>query len=135
MNGQQALSISQGFAKQTRKSKYSVWACSILPQHTHLVIGRHHYRAEQIVNLLKGAATRELIGDANHPLQRFATIDRRPPAMWAAHQWISYLDSEQAIEDAIAYVVENPIKEGKPRQSWNWILPFQGIETGWTTYH
>src|SRR5215471_9139196 len=32
-NGQQALSISQGFRQQVATSGYMIYACSILPQH------------------------------------------------------------------------------------------------------
>ncbi|MEI7461043.1 MAG: hypothetical protein WCK15_16650 [Pirellula sp.] len=135
LTGEQALSVANGFKEQATKSDYAIWACSILPEHTHLVIGRHCYKAEQIANLLKGAATRQLIADGIHPLRQHANPGERPPGMWARHQWKSFLDSDNAIENAINYVIENPIKEDKPRQSWIWITPYAGLESGWTTYH
>jgi hypothetical protein len=47
-----------------------------------------------------------------------------------------FLDTEEAIENAIRYVEENPVREGKPQQHWSFVHPFTGIETGgWTTYH
>ena len=134
LNGHQALSVANGFRQKSESSDYAIWACATLPQHTHLVIGRHQYKVEQIANLLKGTATRELIEDKRHPLSKYATTGKRPPGMWARHQWKVYLDSEQAIEDAINYVIENPIKEGKPPQTWKWITPFRGLDSGWTTY-
>ena len=133
LTGKQALSVANGFKEQSSKSDYAIWACSILPEHTHLVIARHRYKAEQIANLLKGAATARLIDDGIHPLRQYAKPDKRPPGMWARHQWISFLDSDQAIENAINYVIENPIKEGKPMQNWNWITPYAGLDPGWTT--
>lgn len=135
LTGDQALSVANGFKEQAVKSDYAIWACSILPEHTHVVVGRHRYKAEQIANLLKGAATRRLIADDRHPLKSFARSGRRPPGMWARHQWISFLDSDAAIENAIAYVLENPIKDGKPKQDWTWITPYAGLDVGWTTYH
>ena len=132
LSGHQTLSIAQGFAEQARKSDYSIWACAILPEHTHLVIARHRYKVEQIANLLKGAATRKLIEDGRHPLSRYAK-EGRPPQMWARRRWKVYLDTDAAIENAISYVIENPLKEGKPRQDWSFVKPFPGIETG--TYH
>jgi REP element-mobilizing transposase RayT len=130
----QALSIANGFKEQAMKSDYAIWACSILPEHTHLVIARHRYEAEQIANLLKGAATRQLITDGIHPLQQYAKVNKRTPGMWARHQWKSFLDSDEAIENAINYVIENPLKEDKPRQNWKWITPYAGLDPGWTTY-
>jgi REP element-mobilizing transposase RayT len=136
IDGDQALAIGRGFAKQVRKSKYTIWACSILPEHTHLVIARHWYKVEQIVNLLKGAATTRIMEEGRHPLAEYAEPDQRPPRMWAAREWKTYLDSEEAIENAIRYVEDNPEKEDKPRQTWSFVTRFTGIpQGGWTTYH
>ena len=136
INGRQALAIACGLAGKARKSNYTIWACSILPEHTHLVIARHNYKVEQIVNLLKGASTSCVIKEGLHPLAEHAEPGKRPPRMWAAHEWKVFLDSEVAIENAIAYVEENPEKEGKPKQTWSFVTPFAGIPTGgWTTYH
>ncbi|MEZ6133328.1 MAG: hypothetical protein R3C53_00320 [Pirellulaceae bacterium] len=89
-----------------------------------------------MANLLKGAATRAAIAAGVHPLAAHAKPGERPPPMWAAHQWKTYLDTERSVEEAIAYVRDNPIKEGKAEQNWSFITPFAGIPTGgWTTYH
>jgi len=56
------------------------------------------------------------------------------PHMRARHEWKVYLDCEEAIENAMAYVMDNPVKEGKPKQEWSWLSPFAGIEPGWVTY-
>lgn len=118
------------------KSLYSVWACSILPEHTHLVLARHRYRVEQMINLLKGAATAELVRQGIHPLAKYVEPGGRPPRMWAEHEWKVYLDTEEAIENAIRYVEENPVKEDKPPQQWSFVTPFRGLDRGgWQTYH
>ncbi len=136
INGHQAQAIANGFASKTRKSNYTIWACSILPEHTHMVIARHTYNVEQIANLLKGASTSRIIEEGIHPLAAHATAGKRPPRMWATRRWKVYLDSEESIETAIRYVEENPEKEGKPRQNWSFVTPFSGIPTaGWMTYH
>lgn len=132
--GLQARAIARGFARACNKNNYTVWSCAILPEHTHLVIARHSYKVEQVINLLKGAATRELIGQGIHPLARFAK-SKRPPAMWAAHEWKVFLDSEMAIEQAVYYVEQNPIEEDKPPQRWSFVTPFAGLESNWITYH
>lgn len=100
---------------------------------THLVIARHSYKVEQVVNLLKGAATRRLIETGLHPLADFAKPGERPPRMWAEHEWKVFLDSEEAIENAINYVMENPTKEEKPPQHWSFVTPFAGLDAGWIT--
>ena len=136
LSGLQARAVGRGFAQQVRTSGYSVWACAILPEHTHLVIARHRYPVEQMGNLLKGAATRQLLEEGLHPLARFAEPGKRPPRMWAERLWKCFLDSDEAITDAITYVNNNPLEEGKPAQQWKFVTPYTGLpEGGWTTYH
>ncbi len=136
IDGHQAAGIGRGFAAKIKKSHYTIWACSILPEHTHLVIARHSYKVEQIANLLKGAATSQLMEENLHPLAKYAKFGKRPPRMWAAHEWKVFLDSEEAIEEAIRYVEENPVEEGKAKQQWSFVTPFAGItQGGWTTYY
>jgi hypothetical protein len=60
----------------------------------------------------------------------------RPPSSWSDRRWKVFLDSEEAIENAIHYVEENPEKEDKPRQKWSFATPFAGLATGGhITYH
>jgi REP element-mobilizing transposase RayT len=136
ISGKQAQEVGRGFKKRVEKSGYHIWACAILPEHTHLVIARHHFVVEKIAVQLKSAATRELVEQGCHPLESFARSGKRPPRMWAEHHWKVFLDSDEAIENAINYVLKNPEKEGKPRQNWSFVEPFRGVEGGgMTTYH
>ena len=136
LTGRQAAAVARGFAALAASANYTLWACSILPAHSHLIVARHTYHIEQIARLLKGAATRQLIQERCHPLADFAEPGHRPPSMWSESEWKVYLDSEQAIENAIAYVEQNPLKEEKPRQAWKFVTPFAGLPSaGWVTYH
>jgi len=134
-SGQQARGIGRGFSFVSQKRGFTIWACSILPEHTHLVIARHRYRVESIINALKGESTRQLVSERLHPLSQYAAPGKRPPRMWSTGEWKVFLDSEEAIESAIAYVVQNPVEESKPLQRWNFVASFQGLDAGWTTYH
>ena len=136
LDGPQALAVANGFADKVRKSNFTIWACSILPEHTHLVIARHTYKVEQIANLLKGAATSLIMREGCHPLAEHAEPGKRQPRMWAAGEWKVFLDSEEGVEAAIRYVEANPEKEGTRKQHWSFVTPFAGIPQGaWMTYH
>jgi REP element-mobilizing transposase RayT len=136
ISGSQALTIAGAFAALASKSSYTIWACAILPEHTHIVLARHRYKVEITANLLKGASTSAMIEAGNHPLAHHAKDGARPPRMWAAHQWKHYLDSEEDIEQAIQYVVDNPLREGKRIQSWSFVSKFAGLtKGGWLTYY
>jgi REP element-mobilizing transposase RayT len=134
--GVQARAAATGFGNAVCKSRYTIWACSILPEHVHLVIARHTYEVEQICNLLKGEATKQLKAESLHPQAAYADEDGKLPSTWAEKEWKVYLDSEAAIETAIQYVEDNPEKENKPRQKWSFVTPFAGLDkAGWITYH
>ena len=134
LTNEQIVSVAGGFADAATKSNYSIWACAIMPEHTHFVIARHTYKVEQIATLLKGAATRKLVDNQLHPMKHLQRNDRLP-SMWAGRCWKVFLDSEESIENAICYVENNPIEEGKPQQNWPFVTPFRGIEKDWVTYH
>lgn len=127
-NGLQARAIGRGFGDCVRRVKLTVWACAILPEHAHLVIARHRYFVEQIANLLKGAATRSLVAEDLHPLADFPMRTGRMPKAWARGQWSVFLENERDVRRATGYVEENPLKEGKPRQRWSFVTPFEGLD-------
>jgi REP element-mobilizing transposase RayT len=124
--GVQARAIGRGFARFVEKSGVVVWACSILPDHVHLVIARHRYQIEQIVNLLKGEATRQLIREDLHPLAVFPTDTGRMPKAFARGHWKVFLDGEDGVRRSIRYVQDNPIREGRRVQRWSFVTPFEG---------
>ncbi len=51
--GLQARSIARGFSRAIDEGDYPVHACSILPDHVHLVIGDHERRFQQITSHLR----------------------------------------------------------------------------------
>ena len=122
LNGHQALSIAAGFGKQVAKSGYRVYACSILPQHVHLVIGRHSYSIEQVVRLLRQAATVQLEADGLHPFERLR--NGRLPSVWGQDFRKVFLFTPEDVRDRIEYVRLNPLREGKRIQHWPFVIPY-----------
>src|SRR5258708_7147215 len=102
LTGLQARAVGRGFGQSAQQGQVMVWACSILPEHVHLVLARHKFRVEQLVNQFKGAATRSLLAENLHPFAADRTADDRVPKCWQVGLWKVYLDSEAAIARAIA---------------------------------
>jgi len=125
-SGLQARAVARGFAQFVSKSGVTVWACSILPEHVHLVVARHRFSVEEVAKHLKGAATTRLIGEELHPLAFARKRQGRIPSPWAARAWKVFLDSPEDIRRAIRYVEDNPTKEGLPRQRWSFVRPYEG---------
>ncbi len=124
-DGLQAWSVGQGFRKQVATSGYVIHACAILPCHTHMVIARHHYSIKQVRRLLKQAATARLLADGRHPFVDMRDENGELPSAWSENGWDVHLDTEEEVAEAIAYVEDNPSKEGKPRQKWSFVTSFQ----------
>ena len=122
--GLQARSIGRGFARAAAESSYRIHACSILPEHVHVVVARHRWRIERIVGHLKARATHFLRCDGLHPLAAWAGADGAAPSPWGRRAWHVYLDDPLDVARAIRYVRDNPAKEGKRRQNWSFVTPF-----------
>jgi len=126
-NGIQARAIGNGFSEYVAKSGLSVWACSILPEHVHLVTGRFRFKIEHVVIQLKGAATEKLLEAGLHPFRHLVAPEQRPPKCWSRGEWSVFLEEPADITRSIRYVEENPVKDGKPRQSWSFVTPYQPV--------
>ena len=120
ITGQQALAIAAGFAQASFDADYRVHACAILPEHVHLVIGAHARNVRTVVGHFKSRATRVLKEQGLWP------ADGRP--VWGAHGWNVRLEDLALVERAIEYVGHNPEKEGKRRQRWGFVVPFEMAE-------
>lgn len=121
--GIQARAVARGFATYVERSIAPVWACAILPDHVHLVVGRPKCAIEQFVIQLKAAATRQLVEEEIHPRQKQARPDGRRPKCFARGEWKVYLDPDD-VRRAINYVERNPLKENKRRQQWSFVTPY-----------
>jgi len=120
LTGVQARAVGRGFAKYVQRSGVPVWACSIMPDHVHLVVGPPKIKVEQLVIQLKGDATQALLNESLHPFGELREVNGRPPKCFARGEWKVYLDPEDVYR-AIEYVENNPIKEGKPAQRWSFV--------------
>jgi REP element-mobilizing transposase RayT len=116
ISGVQAVAVVEGFRQACEEAGYRIHACAVLPDHVHLVVGRHQRYIRRIVGHLKSNATRRL------KERGLWSIKHRP--VWGAHGWNVYLDDIAAVKRAIRYVERNPEKEGKKRQRWSIVTPF-----------
>ena len=46
------------------------------------------------------------------------------PKCWQRGGWNVYLFDETRVRQTIRYVEDNPLKEGKKKQVWNFVTPF-----------
>jgi REP element-mobilizing transposase RayT len=128
-NGKQAATIAYGFADVVLRTACVIYACAIMPDHVHLVIGRHRYDIQQVANLLKGGATTSL---RKYKLDPFAPFFSggpqgrigKLPSPWAHNFWKVWLDSPEDVQRSIEYTNDNPLKDGLKKQNWKFVNPY-----------
>jgi len=86
--GKQALAVGNGFREASLKSLIRNFACSIMPEHIHLVIGRHARRAERNAAHLKARASHALVEQGLWP-------DSERP-IWGGRGWYVFLNTPTA---------------------------------------
>lgn len=119
-NGLQARAVGRGLARRD----YIIHACSILPDHVHMVLAAGRLSIETMAEQLKGCASAELVAEGLHPFQNEFYGNGRRPTPWARKFWKRFLFTEEDFRRSIRYVEDNPLKEGKRRQSWPFVTPY-----------
>ena len=122
---QQINVVGDGFNQAVSDLHLDVFACSIMPDHAHVVIGRSECTAEYAAGFFKRAATRRLTEKKLHPLQHSRQANGRVPSPWVVGGWVVFLNSSPEVHSRIRYVEENPVKAGLPRQQWPFVRPMK----------
>jgi REP element-mobilizing transposase RayT len=117
LTGVQARSAAQGFKQAALEGGYRLFACAILPEHVHLVVRATARAPRRVIAHLKTRALQQLVADS------LWTNPDLP--VWSRGCWVVYLDEDADMRRAIAYVEKNPSKEGKTRQNWSFVTPYE----------
>jgi len=121
-NGIQARAIARGFERYFARTRREVWACAIMPDHVHLVVGRSRISIEQLSIQLKAAGTRQMTLEGCHPCGSAPDARGRFPKCFVRGEWSVFLE-EDAVDRTIQYVKNNPIRQGYKRQKWSFVRP------------
>ncbi len=123
-DGVQARAVGRGFGALATEIGLAVWACAVLPDHVHLVVGLHPQPADVLAARFKMAATSRLKQEGLHPFGHLVGPSGSVPKCWQRGEWKVYLFDDTAVRCEIKYVEDNPLKEGKPRQEWPFVVPY-----------
>ncbi len=122
---EQIQAIADGFADGVRRSGFVVYACAILPDHTHLVVARHSYPIEQVVNRLKGSASRVLGERGIHPMAGAQNARGGTPSPWAVGLRKIFLNTPSDVIGRIQYARDNLTRAGLPEQNWEFVRQYK----------
>lgn len=121
-SGIQARAVGRGFADYAERSHITVWACSIMPDHVHMVIAPTNIDLNRLIGQFKSAATRQLMAESLHPFASFSKGTL--PCCWARKGWKVYLDTFAELLGSNRYAENNPLKDGLRRQRWSFVTPY-----------
>lgn len=127
LTGAQALSCGKGIRTAVERHGLVIWACCIQPDHTHLVVKRHHNPIEQVIRQVRTEMTTQLLADGLHPLAEYREKDGSIPCAWGRSPWKVFLDDEDGILRSIDYVRDNPLRRKLPRQTWGFVASYRGL--------
>jgi REP element-mobilizing transposase RayT len=103
-----------------------VHACAIMPDHVHLIVGKHPFNGDELIACLKRAATRGMNAECLHPMRNYQRANGRLPSPWSAGGWSVMLFTPEQMRAAVRYVNENPVKAGLKRQRWSFVVTYEG---------
>lgn len=118
LNDEEINCVGEAFDACVRAGELDVRACAILRNHVHIVVMRHVDAYERIVNRLKGVSSQAVRRHRGYELS--AGRNERIP-IWTQGYWCRYVSSEHQIQSVIAYVEQNPIREGMAEQNWAFV--------------
>jgi REP element-mobilizing transposase RayT len=125
-SGIQARAVARGIAAICPKVKLVIHACSIMPDHIHVVVAAHRFDGDEIIACLKRAGTGGMNDERLHPLSKFTRASGKQPSPWAERGWKVKLFTAAQMRAAIRYVEKNPIRAGLRPQRWSFVVPYLG---------
>ncbi len=124
-DGHQARAVARGLSDYAARSPVPIYACAVMPNHAHLVLGRSRLLIERVCEQLKGAATAQLNREGRHPFADQPYRNGRLPTPWARKGWWVFLDRAADIRRAIRYVNANPVRAGLRPQRWSFVTAYE----------
>lgn len=109
--------IAEAFAEVVRSCRYTCWACALLRNHAHLCIRRHRDDAVTMWG--------RLAEGARDTLRRLPGVGQDHPA-WSARPYAVFLYTPEEVRGRVAYIEQNPVKEGLGAQAWPFVKPYDG---------
>lgn len=109
--------LGESIAQTVRDKGYTVWACAVMRNHIHLCVRRHRDDANVIWEKL---AQETAVG-----LRLFADVPALHP-IWSQRPYKVFLYTAADVRRVVAYIDNNPVKDGLAPQSFSFITNYDG---------
>jgi REP element-mobilizing transposase RayT len=98
--------------------QYVCYACAVMPDHVHMLIRRHHDRAEDMIQRFQEISRTALI-EARRRVETHPVWTKGPG-------WKTFVNTQQQFRNEISYIERTPDGIGRPRQMWDFVMAYDG---------
>ena len=114
--------VAECLGKTIREHGYTCYACAVMPDHIHLLIRKHRDKAETMLEFFQNESRNALIDVKLRPWSH---------PVWGGPGWKRFQFSRQDMERTVRYIEGNPGEIGCPRQTWDFVTPYDGWVPGY----
>jgi len=119
---QQIEIVGTAFGMLLQEKIISAFACTVTPDHVHLLIGSTEIPIDELVLLLKETAVAALLRHDLHPRSRLAEYVEPLTAaasVWSVGCWKVFIDDPQQMYATIHYINNHRFS-----QHWSFVVPY-----------
>jgi REP element-mobilizing transposase RayT len=106
--------IAETVGTAAQRFGYTLWAFAVCRNHMHALTRTHRDRAELIWQNLT-EATRDAL--------RASGVVPEGHSVWSDRPYKVFKYTREQVIDCMGYIERNPVKEGLPRQEWDFVVP------------
>ena len=119
---QQTVIVGTACGVLLHENKIAAFACTVAPDHVHLLIGPTDIHIDEVVLLLKETAAVALVQNDQHPRSLLAEYDKPltvAASVWARGSWKVFIDNVYQMHATIRY-----IENHRHAQRWKFVVPY-----------
>ncbi|MCY2962595.1 MAG: hypothetical protein NT069_02910 [Planctomycetota bacterium] len=109
--------LAESIGQTIAQCGYTVWACAVLKNHLHLCVRRHR---DDAATMWSRFAEKTTAG-----LRLFADVPSTHP-VWSERPYKVFLYTPDDVRRVVAYIEQNPVKEGLPPERWPFVTEYDG---------
>ena len=120
---QQIETVGTAFELLLKEKHVAVFACAIVSDHVHLLLGRTDIHVDDLVLMLKDTAVTALLRNGLHPrssLENYPESLTVAASVWAVGYWKVFIDNSERMHAAIRY-----INNHCPSQRWDFVTEYR----------
>jgi REP element-mobilizing transposase RayT len=110
--------IGSAFGEVIAEQHYTCYGCAIMPDHVHILIRKHKYRAEEMMEALREASRERLCATGHRTASH--------PTWTGGVGWKVFLFEPDEVRRTIRYIERNPLPLGLPVQRWPFVKEYDG---------